>query len=745
MKTHLKLLLLLLISAAFRPAWAQTPAYVIKNLVADFGAYGDGTHDDSQAFTDASTFFNTRHGYGKLVIPNGVYRVGIQVINSQKPSYVTDNYYLFGIYLFNFNSCSHLTIQGDSSSVIKYRDGLYYGTFETNGTPCTSNCDVDAQNHTTRAKVASIGSVFNIVDSDSITIKNLELDGNNPNFVIGGHFSDGYQIDHDGIFIDGSCYNIAVNNVNAHHFGRDGMQLAATTPNSVFSAPNNIVLNNSTFDYNGRQGLSWIGGNGLTATNCSFSHTGKGSIYSAPGAGIDFEAESGSVSGGNFYNCTFNLNKGAGIIADRQSASAPFVGTMVFNSSQFKGNDYYALFIRGNSGFGFYQSQVAGPLYYTNNSSSIWTSIRFIQTSFDDTYNGQEQMPGAYALLDMPLLSSGDGSYSYFDECSFTVHKKQLMYIPVYPYGTGCSSYSLSRFALFQRGHFFFDPNNAPSGLIIPTTAGVSFMGYCEFGPLSTSTSTTPAHSFYWREAVFQGESNAGISYLRATPTATTNSGRTKYSFTCPGLTVGASASDAQDLIVESGNDLVIESDGQLWLGKAARIIVKAGAGFYVSQSAQMFYNGKIIIESGATVSISPYATVYSGCDAELYVDPNATLGYTRTDFSATHVKVTGHSSFTSGTPCSQRPLAIGSGAEDAQAAAYPNPFQDELTISLPPTKAATTIQVFDTQGRLVYKHEYQANATPAQVTLGRGWATGLYSALVQSAGVKSVIRLEKN
>lgn len=198
----------------------QAQGYEIRNLVTDFHAVGDGVHDDSQAFADASAFFNNRHGYGKLVIPNGTYQVGLQLPAGQQPAYVNSPYYLYGMYMLNINSCSHLTIQGGANAVVKYRDGLLFGTFEADGTPCTGNC------YGNQAKTASIGSFFNIVDSDSLTIKNLQLDGNNVNFNLGtANQPDGYQIDHDGIDIIGTSHDIAITGVSAHHFGRDGIQL----------------------------------------------------------------------------------------------------------------------------------------------------------------------------------------------------------------------------------------------------------------------------------------------------------------------------------------------------------------------------------------------------------------------------------------------------------------------------------------------------------------------------------------
>jgi hypothetical protein len=62
--------------------------------------------------------------------------------------------------------------------------------------------------------------------------------------------------------------------------------------------------------------LSWTGGNGLTAIDCQFNHTGRGALSSSPAAGIDIEAEDGVVRNGLFINCEVINNVGPGMGAD---------------------------------------------------------------------------------------------------------------------------------------------------------------------------------------------------------------------------------------------------------------------------------------------------------------------------------------------------------------------------------------------------------------------------------------------
>lgn len=86
-----------------------------------------------------------------------------------------------------------------------------------------------------------------------------------------------------------------------------------------------LVIDGVVAEYNGRQGLSWIGGNGLVVTGSRFSHTGKAvhiktksPFFSAPGAGLDIDPNPGKpqwTSGGKFVGCEFRNNVGSGVLA----------------------------------------------------------------------------------------------------------------------------------------------------------------------------------------------------------------------------------------------------------------------------------------------------------------------------------------------------------------------------------------------------------------------------------------------
>ena len=124
----------------------------------------------------------------------------------------------------------------------------------------------------------------------------LEIDGNSPNAVIGGPWGDtGYQRAAYGMLFV-SNRQVHVENVYTHHNCLDGF--AVSWPNlHEDSTIHPHMFVDVTSEYNGRQGLSWVGGNDLKLINCRLRYTGRAvnvgtglPFGSNPGAGLDIEA-----------------------------------------------------------------------------------------------------------------------------------------------------------------------------------------------------------------------------------------------------------------------------------------------------------------------------------------------------------------------------------------------------------------------------------------------------------------------
>ena len=185
--------------------------------------------------------------------------------------------------------------------------------------------------------------------------------------ILGGIYGDkGWQLQHYGIFIMNS-QNVLVNKINAHHFGLDGICVS----NKETSSPDSISITNSTFEYNSRQGLSWVGGNQLYVKNCKFNHTGKGKFYSSPGAGLDIEAEAGPIRNGVFDSCEFIDNIGLGMGADSGDS-----GDCTFNDCTFWGTTNYSLWVR-KPNFKFNGCNIYGSTAHGYNSPDKKMQLNF--------------------------------------------------------------------------------------------------------------------------------------------------------------------------------------------------------------------------------------------------------------------------------------------------------------------------------------------------------------------------------
>ena len=103
----------------------QASSQYVEKTINFFGAHGDGITNDQEAFQKAADYFNKRGGNGKLIIPTGVYIVGKQQFNSN----TTKEAVYQGSDLLAFKNVHDLVIEGGAHTIIKYANGLRYGSF----------------------------------------------------------------------------------------------------------------------------------------------------------------------------------------------------------------------------------------------------------------------------------------------------------------------------------------------------------------------------------------------------------------------------------------------------------------------------------------------------------------------------------------------------------------------------------------------------------------------------------------
>lgn len=442
-------LCLFLVSLALR---AQGQALVTRDIKS-FGARGDGKTNDQAAFEKAAAFFNARGGSGRLIISKGVYLVGRQTYQPNKPGKPLYE----GSTLLHFTDAKNLTVEGKGSPVIRYAKGLRFGSFD----PATGEPSTNGKNFFQIGFAATIGNAIELTRCQTVRIGNLELDGNNEAFSLGGSWGDaGRQLPHSGIWLTSST-DIAIINTKAHHFGLDGMVVSNAAGST--EKRDAIVINNCQFEYNGRQGLSWVGGNGLIATKSSFSYSGKGKLFSPPGAGVDIEAEVGPVRYGVFTGCQFVDNAGPGLVADSGPGS-----DCSFVSCLFWGVDSWSAWVR-KPRFQFTGSTFHGSIVHGFNADKDEDATVYRGCSFEDIpLNGREP----YGKF---LIESNYARRMRFENCTLKANSKRLMWLDMSATATPAEKYQL------LACHFTFQADT----VLLNNSVNCKNSTFVAFGPVS--------------------------------------------------------------------------------------------------------------------------------------------------------------------------------------------------------------------------------------------------------------------
>jgi hypothetical protein len=410
--------------------------------IKSFGAKGDGKTNDMAAFQKAADFFNKRGGNGKLIISKGTYIVGEQPFTggqANKYAYTGQNV----LYLSNIKKFS---IEGSRGARLKYINNMRIGTFS----PKTGEVYDHGNTPFTDITYAAVpGICIMILNGSNIQISNLDLDGNIQNMIVGGIYGDqGRQLQHYGIFIMNSR-NVLIDKISAHHFGLDGISVS----NIKSDVADKIVITNCSFQYNARQGLSWVGGNDLHAKNCKFNHTGKVKFSSSPAGGLDIEAESGPVRNGVFDNCEFIDNTGIGMGADSGDG-----GDCTFNDCTFWGTSYYSIWVR-KPGFTFNRCRIYGCSALAFISPDKKRATKFYDCHFEDSQYNKQVPYGGY------VVESNDARFTSFTNCTFVSNIKKLCWFS--------SKFPKEERYQFDHCSFIIKNTNLPEGDFVALTRGM--------------------------------------------------------------------------------------------------------------------------------------------------------------------------------------------------------------------------------------------------------------------------------
>lgn len=392
------------ITAAIAPAaaWAEAQAVLTPE---QFGAKGDGRTDDSAAFARLSDAVNMAGG-GTVVLRRTIYLIGTQTR--------TPDGRLAEAGLMLFNGCIRpLTIRGNGAT-LRCAAGQRYGMFLPDGSPKAENTAKGVEGMA-RPYAAMIEVRF---CSGGITIENIELDGNSGALLLGGKRGDkGWQIGCAGVVLRNNSGPERLINVYAHHQPHDGFYVDGPREPTPGVARSFV---NIRADTNGRQGLSLVGGHGYRIEKSSFTRTGRGAVASAPGAGVDIEAERKKpIRGIVFVGCRFADNRGCGLVADSGDTA-----DVSFTDCTFIGTDNWSAWPH-KPGFRFDRCTFAGSLVHPFADPDPARATRFTACLFTD-----DPALSPTGQLRLRKNLSADLSHAdnvLFDRCRFVMKRDGVL------------------------------------------------------------------------------------------------------------------------------------------------------------------------------------------------------------------------------------------------------------------------------------------------------------------------------
>lgn len=379
--------------------------------VSEFGARGDARTNDTDALAAAARFIEKRGG-GTLVFDRAIYLIGKQTFSSGRDAWPGRPEAVIQI----ANCRGTITLVGNGAT-LRCAPGLRFGTFDPRiGRPTKNKLPFMDHEEIATPYLAAIRLQNN---HGGIELSGFELDGRINDAVIGGPWGDtGWQIPHHGLWLRGNRGVQSIRDIYSHHQGADGMMISVQIPDEDAPAVP-VVVEDARCEYNGRQGISLIGGRGVTLKRCQLNHTGKnGTIQSAPGAGLDIEAEHSLIRDVTIVDCEFIDNRGAGFVADSGDSAG-----IALNRCRFVGTSNWAVW-PNKPRIRFTQCEVTGALARCfEDPSGSDRATQFIACRFSD--DPARSPSGEVYGEKIDLGGSGNGTL--FDRCDFDYrHGMQL-------------------------------------------------------------------------------------------------------------------------------------------------------------------------------------------------------------------------------------------------------------------------------------------------------------------------------
>ena len=418
---------------AIAPKMAGAQASVITPE--QFGAVGDGRTNDTDAFAAMSEFINRRGG-GEIALRPATYIIGKQRRGARQ------DYAFAPSPVMAFKGCAGPLIIRGNRARIRCADGLRFGTFDAASGRPTKH----PQPHYGKGELASPYFAMIRVEEcrGPIEISDLELDGNLPGLQLGGPWGDtGWQIGCVGLFLVNNSGPERILRLRTHHHGQDGVIVDGLPQRTGSSLIEDLVS-----EHNVRQGCSIVGGRNYAFRNCRFNHTGKAGLASAPGAGVDIEAEGGkTVRNLHFTGCEFSDNTGAGMVADQGDSEGA-----TFDRCRFIGTTSWGVW-PNKPRFRFSSCEFVGSIVNLAGNVDPEGATQFLDCTFRDdpalsptgeVYNAKALHP----IADVPF-----GQNVLFSRCRF-----RLTHRAVLPWSAGgviyadCTMSQVQRKTAYPRG-----------------------------------------------------------------------------------------------------------------------------------------------------------------------------------------------------------------------------------------------------------------------------------------------------